>query len=320
MNKAILSVGAVAVIAAGGIGFYSHTINAKAKDALDGYVEDLKASGQFSDVSYESVNASFGGDLEIKNFTMTPSAGEDSVTFKSIKVDNIDYGHETPHHMNVNIEGLKIPENVQEQLKADNTPVAAYFKSIGVEDTVPLAINFSYDYDEANEQTQDSELSMGIAKFGRYEFKSTTKNIPIDFYKNSDNSDPMLMQMQVMNMLNTASFPSISMAYTDEGGLNDILDIMANEMSVERDEYKQQISSQAQMMAEMFIPPGMEAFKLNALTQLDSFLEGDKSLQISLNPEHGGSFQELQPIVMEAVMKQDYQAVIDLLKLDIVSK
>lgn len=321
MNKAVVAILAVVVLIAVGFGGYNFIVNKKAAEALDTYIEEMKASPQISDASYESVKASFGGDITIKNFSITPADTGETMTFEEIFATNVDMSHETPHHMDITVTGMKVPERMKNDMT--NNPdenVQKLMEKLNIKDSIPLVAKFAYNYEEANEMKQTSAFSLGLPKLGTYKLDMVTKNIPIDAFEGAENQDPMMMQIKMMEVFSQASIPSLSMSLDDDGGVNDILALAAEKSGADVEQMRAQMIMQLGMMADQFVPPGLDDFKANAVGQISSFLEGGKELKVSIAPDMDGKVESLQPLIMNAFMSGDFNSIISSLKLEVEAK
>ena len=69
----------------------------------------------------------------------------------------------------------------------------------------------------------------------------------------------------------------------------------------------------------LFLPSTGQNFARTAGAEMAEFLEGGKTIRMSLAPEYGGNVQALQQEVMGAVLTGDYDKVSELLHAEIVT-
>jgi hypothetical protein len=322
MNKAVIAVLALVVIIVAGVGGYNYMANKKAEEALDAYLVEMKASPQISDASYESVSVSFGGDITITDFSVTPVDTGEALVFEEVFATNVDLAHETPHHMDVTITGMKLTETMKAGLESNKDDEAAqkFLEKLNITDSIPLVAKFAYDYEEANEMKQTSAFSLSLPNLGAYKLDMVTKNIPIDAFEGAENQDPTMMQIKMMEVMSQASIPSLSMSLDDDGGVGEIMAIAAENSGADVDQMRAQMVVQMGVMADQFVPPDLAEFKEDAVSQIASFLEGGKELKVSIAPELDGSVEALQPVVMNAFMQGDFKSIINTLKLEVVAQ
>jgi hypothetical protein len=87
---------------------------------------------------------------------------------------------------------------------------------------------------------------------------------------------------------------------------------------VSPEEYRTLLVSQAQNFY-LFLPTTGQNFAKLAGAEMAEFLEGGKTISVSLAPEYGGNLQRLQADVMGAVFTGDYDKISELLHAEIIT-
>ncbi|MFT7561587.1 MAG: hypothetical protein ACI93R_003516 [Flavobacteriales bacterium] len=316
--KIVIAIAGLAVVGAVGAFGYHHHINTQAQEGLDNYLEELTASHQFSAASYDSISVSFGGTVTIERVSLTPIDSEEAVVIQHVEAFNIDLSHDVPHTMNVIMSGIELNEKAQVQLAGDNAALGQYLRSIVTGNVLPFNAEMSYVYNEADEKEQNTQFSFGLDDVARYEMFIQTKNIPIELMFQTDRDDPAA-QAEAMQAVYAASLPSFSVSIEDLGGVNSLMKIYAEEAQVSEEELREQMIEGLSAMALQMLPPGLEDFSHDSLAELNNFLLGGKRLSVALSPAHDGNIEKLQPELMSAFMEEDFEAIIELLQLEVVA-
>jgi hypothetical protein len=181
---------------------------------------------------------------------------------------------------------------------------------------LPLELDYSHRYDPDNAHQLDSTMKMTVPEYFTLDAKSVTRGIEMETLEQLNNPDPLIAQQQLMALMQVAEFPSMQMTLQDHGVVDDMLALSAQELGVSPQDYRTLLVSQAQNFY-LFLPPTAQSFAMAAGAEMAEFLEGGKTISVSLAPEYGGSLQRLQEEVMGAVFTGDYNKVSELLHLEI---
>jgi hypothetical protein len=71
--------------------------------------------------------------------------------------------------------------------------------------------------------------------------------------------------------------------------------------------------------AYLFLPQNAQTVGMTIGAELAEFIEGGKTITVTLAPEYGGKLQQLQQEVMGAVFTGNFAQVVDLLHLEVVT-
>ncbi|WP_096086606.1 hypothetical protein [Agaribacterium haliotis] len=291
-------------------------IHSQVEQKVNAAISKLEQNENIDKVSYEDLDvAPFGREIELVGISFETKDSADPVKFESMRIYDYDINNELPHYMNVAIEGLLLPDSMVQELAADDSAFADYLKSVGVAQTLPVQASFSYNYQEEENQTQTAQLAIALPEVLGYEADWITKGVPLELLY-ADPAD-QTAQMQAMMAMTSGYYPKIAMSLTDLGGVPVFMQELADEQQISVDELKTQWQQLMQMQASVVLPPGLQGPANDAIEQVGVFLSGGKSLQLSVEPEFEGSFEQLSMPVMQAFMSGDFQTVIDLLKLQV---
>ncbi|MER2492496.1 hypothetical protein [Catenovulum sediminis] len=316
MKKGIIITAGAVCIVAGCVTFAQIKANEYAKTQLDSYLAKLKTQGVISQANYQTIDVSLFGSVELTNLALHSADLPESITLQKVTISDFDVQHDIPHSMKVRLEGVKLPINLQDEKFNHSGVFAEYVSNLGYTDQLPLTAEVQYQYDAQNAHTYTSSLDIGLTQLGNYHISATTKNIPLNVLMElTANKTPN--QAQIASVLQTAALPNLAISFKDEGAVSTYINISAKETGMAQQKVKARVNEVLAMQADMLLPPQLDAFKVQLLAEIESFMDGNKTLKVSINPEHQGEVNKLQPEVIAALMKQDFANIIKLLKLEI---
>jgi hypothetical protein len=184
---------------------------------------------------------------------------------------------------------------------------------------IPLELDYTHRYDPANAHQLDSTMKLTVPEYFTLDASSVTRGIEMETLEQLNNPDPLIAQEQMTALMQVAEFPSMHMTLQDSGLVDDMLALSAQQLGVSPEDYRTLMVSQAQNFY-LFLPPGAQAFAMAAGAEMAEFLQGGKTLSVSLAPEYGGNVQRLQAEVMGAVFTGDYGKVSELLHLEVTTE
>ena len=108
-----------------------------------------------------------------------------------------------------------------------------------------------------------------------------------------------------------------------ETALGAFLDAMiataAEQNGVAPEDFRTLLVSQVQNFY-LFLPQTAQGLAMSAGAEIAKFLEGGKTLSLSIAPEYGGNIKQLQEEIMGAVFTGDYNKVSEVLHLEITAQ
>ncbi len=312
LKKILIAVPVVALAAGGGAWWYA---NQQAKTIVDERLADMVASGGYDEATYEELHIGLNGGITMKNLNIVQ--GPLAYTLQDITVTEFDYTSEFPRTMDVTIDGLKVA--VEDNADPEIAAFAATLRQLGLDEDVPLHINYKLLYDPDNAHQTDSKMHMTVTDSFTIDATSVTRGVPMTAFAELDNADPVVAQQQMMALLESAEFPSMQMTLQDHGFLDSMITMSAEQNGVSPEDFRNLLVSQVTNMY-LFLPPTAQNLAMATGAELAEFLEGGKTLSVSLTPDYGGKVQTLQAEIMGAVFTGDYDKISQLLHLEITTQ
>jgi len=313
LKKILVSVVAV-VMAGAGLTWY--IANHQARRIVDERITALVDSGRYDKLSYDSLNVDPDGSIDMSGLLIEQDGV--SVIIDSIEITDFDYAHEVPWTMNMAMSGFRFPEGLGKLMEEENPVAAAYLSQMLTNESLPLQMRYQYAYNPENDHQIDAKMHMGLADSFDFTLQSVTRKIALEALTNPElnNPDPAVAMSQITALLTAGELPSTTVTLQDHGILNTLLESAAQTSNATPEDVRNLLSSQAKNFY-LFAPQNVQGVAMQAGIQLAEFLQGGKTLAISINPEFGGNFQQLQPQIMGAVFSGDFNAVVELLHLEI---
>src|SRR5690606_21906322 len=186
-----------------------------------------------------------------------------------------------------------------------------YLDSLREGETLPLAIDYRYRYNPNDGYLLESDMGFSLENAASGRFSSTMRNVPLEQLFAGD-MDPALAQMRLLSTLAAARIPTAEASITDHGFVQAMVEINARESSIQPVEFRARLQRQAENL-HLFAPAALEPFARDAGAQLSRFLEGGRTLELSLRPAHDGDMQLLQTEIFASFLGQDYARILELL-------
>lgn len=312
MKKILVTILLLAVAAGGGAYWF---VNDRARTLVDARMEEMVASGSYYSARYESLRVGLTGDISMTNLNIVQ--GPLDYTLQDITVTNLDYANESPRHFDLSVSGLRLAPLAA----ADDPGLAALgsmLQDLSTGESVPLQLDYSHRYNPDNAHQIDSLMRLAVPEFFTLDASSTTRNIQMEMLDGLNDADPLVAQQQLMALMQAAEVPSMQVTLQDHGFVEGMLTTSAAENGVAPEDFRRLLISQAQNFY-LFLPPNAQAFAMAAGAEMAEFLEGGKTLSVSVAPEYGGSLQRLQQEVMGAALTGDYGKISELLHLEIIT-
>lgn len=310
MKKFLIAGFVLLVVAGGGAYWY---VNDRARTVVDERIDEMVASGAYDSASYESLRVGLTGDITLTNVNIVQGALD--YTVQNITVTNLDYANEFPRHIDVSVKGLRVA-SLGDTDDPRAAALGAMLQQLPSDEYIPLELDYRHRYDPDNAHELDSTMRLAIPEFFTLDTSSVTRNIEMQTLDQLNNADPLIAQQQLMALMQAAELPSMSVTLQDHGIVDDMLAASAAGNGVSPEDFRRLLVSQAQNFY-LFLPQNAQGFAMAAGAEMAEFLEGGKTLSVSVNPEYGGSLQRLQQEVMGAFLTGDYGKISELLHLEI---
>jgi hypothetical protein len=310
MKKILVAAFVLIAVGAGGLHWY---VNDRAQTLVDERIDEMVASGAYDSASYDTLSVSLLGNITMTNVNIVQ--GPLNYTVRNVNVANYDYANEFPRHVDLSVKGLRVAAlgNIDDPRAA---ALGALLQRLPADEDIPLELDYQHRYDPDNAHQLESTMRLAIPEFFTLDTSSTTRNIEMHTVYQLDNADPLVVQQQVMTMMQAAEVPSMSLRLQDHGIVDDMLATSAAGNGVSPEDFRRLLVSQA-LNFYLFLPQNAQAFAMAAGAEVAEFLEGGKTLSVSINPEYGGSLQSLQQEAMGAFFTGDYGRISELLHLQI---
>jgi hypothetical protein len=117
-------------------------------------------------------------------------------------------------------------------------------------------------------------------------------------------------------LMQDADIPSATIALRDLGIVDAMMGILGEESGISAGDYREQFLVQMQTMV-LFTPQQLQPLAQRFLSSFAEFLEGEKTLQVSVTPEYGGNVQQLQGEMMGAFYIGNFARIEEMLNLEI---
>src|SRR6056300_1887000 len=122
--------------------------NYRLKTVVDFRVDELIASGDYQEITYDSVGIQFNGEIALENLYVIDSNSNEYI-LENIRISEFDYFNEVPHHLHLSAQGLRFPAAAPafgDGFFFNDTPYTDIYTNLN---TLPYTTLFRYDFDPA---------------------------------------------------------------------------------------------------------------------------------------------------------------------------
>lgn len=310
-KKLLLIIPGALIIILGAVYFFA---NYRLKTVVDLRVEELIASGDYQEITYDSVALQFNGEITLENLYVMDSNLNEYI-LENIRISEFDYFNPVPHHLHLSAQGLRFPAAAPSFGNGLNNLLNNYIASMMDGDLLPLTMNYRYNYQPEANNRMDIEADLALPGSFFLSAEAQILNLPMEGM-NENTPDNVNSPTSVSMMLQNADIPAALIALRDDGMVAEISALQGTALGTSGDEYRQQLLEQLQAAA-LFVPPQMQALAQDLLGNFAEFMTGEKTLQISIRPQYNGNIKQLQLEVMAAFYTGDIGHIAELLQLDI---
>ena len=314
MKKNIFFALAFVLFAGAGVSYFY--FNRSAQAAVDKHFERMVASGNYDKIDYDDFQVDLFGDIKMTNLHLVKAGQE--VILKNIAVTNMDYKHEIPHTMEVAVSGVSFPTGIP--FMSDDA-MGRYAKSLVVADELPLELHYSYDYAPDNAYQVDTDLSLRLPSAFILDISGIMRNVPLESLIDASglDPDPAVAQLQMMQKLANVEIPAANWTLKDEGLVQALIAANAEEAGQPVETVREGMKSQIRDMY-LYLPQSAQGFGMTTGIQLAAFLDGGKTLSITLAPDYNGNVQQLQQEITTAAFTGNFSRIAELLHLEILTQ
>ncbi|HTQ98543.1 MAG TPA: hypothetical protein VMH83_01075 [Candidatus Acidoferrum sp.] len=283
----------------------------KARSLVDEQLQQLVASGSYEKADYASLWLSplrtlTLGELELKQ-------PDFDLVVEQLSVSDIDFFHAPPHHLAITARGLRFPQGLPD-LSATSPLLATLLRSVSHDDTVLATIEYSYDTaaNDANRTLYTIALSLPNLAELRVDAEA--------LHWLHDASPASLMSANTatgqVQTPGDAAVPRATLSLHDSGVVSIFLQAMAEDSHTSIADARAVLTSQLRN-ADQLLPANLRNLALTGGAELAKFLDGNKTLTLTITPVHDGNIALLQQELMGAVLTGNYDQVAALLQLKI---
>lgn len=309
-------IAALGLTAAGAWFYIDHSVHATVDEFLRAQVEQ----GRYEEAHYGDLSYTYSGDISLYDLHIR-QAGV-TMLFKQVDIADIDLENEFPHRMDISIDGIQIVDGLDELLAGSDPNVAVLTQWFPPGEVIPLHASYRYDYAPENEHHIDSAMNITLPEYGTLSVSGIMRKLSLadlSAMEAAAAGDPAQAQAQMLQLFTQAEIPRLAVSLQDLGMLEKYFEEAAVEFNTQPEQYKNMLISQARN-AYLFAPAMVQELAQDAGDQLAEFLEGGRTLTLTLEPQFNGSVQQLQPQIMGAVFTNNINAVVDLLNLELVTQ
>lgn len=310
MKKLLLILPVVLLLALAGTWFWG---NYRVKALVDARIAEFIANGDYLALDYEDVGVDFSGDITLTNLHVVDTTGYEYV-LDEILITNYDYANAQPHHLDLTATGMRLPGGIPQFGTSPNRALNAYMDSVMDEDFLPLTFNYRYNYLPDEEQQLDTAFSIALPGSFHLSSDMVMRNVSLEELSNQPQAAANPVQYSLM--LQDADIPSADITLRDLGLIDAMMAIQGESLGMSAEDYHMQFLAQLQTMV-LFAPRQLQPLAQRFLTSLAEFLDGEKTLMLSIAPEFGGNVQQLQGEIMGAFYIGNFARIEEVLNLEI---
>lgn len=292
-------------------------INYFVKTMVDERMAEFVAAGYYQSLDYESVNLAFNGDINLQSLHVTDTVGNEYI-IDNIRVSDFDYFNEFPHRLNLSAEGLRFPAGIPAFGNSPSTTWNSYLEGVMENDYLPIVLNYQYLYSPEESNAMTNAFSIALPNSFLLTTNSAMENISLEEFNNIA-LGPGTSATQYSLSLQDSNILFASIALQDLGLVPALLSVQGEVNNLDPAEYRQQLLAQLQTMV-LFAPQQLQALASTLVLNVASFLEGERTLRVSVTPENGGNVQQLQGEIMGAFYIGNFNRIVEVLNLEIVTE
>jgi hypothetical protein len=293
--------------------------NQRARAVVDNRIEQMLATGAYEDISYQALQVHLNGDISLSDLRVVNPAGE--FIFQDIEVSNFDYTNEVPRNLEVKVRGVKLPADLTSLAAGNGTALPGLIKELSTDEILPLEIDYLHSYAPEQQFQLDSDLRVALPGALTLQVNSMTRNLDLQTYNDRSDldPDPAMAQLQMMDRLQELEIATATLSVQDHGLVAAMLTDMAQQYGSTPEDMRTLLTSQVNNLY-LFAPQNMQSLAMDAGQQLAIFLEGGKTLSVSVTPQLQGRLSLLQTELMAAAFIGNFARIVEVLELEIAAQ
>ena len=310
MKKLLVIIPAALLLAAGGIWFFA---NQQVKNLVDMRIAEFIENGDYQALDYEKVSVDLRGDIALANLHVVNAFGYEYI-LEDIRITDFDYANEQPQHLSLAASGIRFPGGLPRFGDSPNPALNAYLDTVMDADHLPVTFNYRYSYQPEDDRQLDTTFSIALPGSFQISSDSVMRNVSPEQFGNQAQAagNPVGYSM----MMQDADIPSANIALLDLGIVDAVMAINGGNAGLSADQYRMQLLAQLQTML-LFAPQQLQPLAQRLLAGFAEFLEGGRTLRLSIAPEFGGNIQQLQGEILGAFYIGNFNRIEEVLNLTI---
>jgi len=317
MKTTVIAVTAATIITAGAGGLYY--VDQRIRGEVDARLAAAVASGQYEALHYEALGYGFDGSINISGLHIQQLGTQ--YRLDQIKVSKLDYRENFPREVQVSIRGLSFPAGLPDLSATENVQLGALLSRIATDDSIALELDYNHNYQPDQAHQLDSSVSLRVPALMNMGFSSSVRNLPIDTLSGGPDtdSDSTTAEQAWLQLMSEAELPSLQLSMQDLGLVQSMMEIGGMQFNATPEDYRNMLASQARN-AYLFLPQNAQQLGMDAGAELAEFLEGGRTLTLTLEPQFNGRIEQLQTRLMGALLIGDFKGMAELLNLQLKSE
>lgn len=310
-RKLLVALFASAILMAGLYGIASLLAHRMVDDQLEALVQ----SGAYQRADYASLWLLPTGTLQISGLHVEQTGNE--LVINDIAISDIDFLHPTPWHMTLSASGLHFPDGLPDLSGTGNRVMETVLQEFSADNTVPLQLQYSYNYNPDNSEQIVYNTSLVLPDWFKLVVDTETRNLPLESLQAiRETEDPAAAALLQQSALAAAALPRAELRLTDNGFVARLVEMTAQRLGTPPPDLREQLKSQVQNYY-LFLPASLQTMAMQIGNELAMFLDGNKTLALTIQPAYEGKLELLQPEVMGVVLTGNFDRAIELLQLQI---
>lgn len=310
MKKLLTIIPLTLLLAVGSTWFYA---NRHVKALVDSRIAEFIEDGDYQALNFENVSIDLRGNILLANLHVVDTTGVEYI-LEEIRITDFDYANEQPQHLSLTASGIRFPNGIPRFGNSPNRALNAYLDTVMDEDLLPMTFNYRYNYQPNDDRQLDTTFSIALPGSFKISSDSVIKNVSLEQFGNHPGAaaNPVTFFM----MMQDADIPSANIALRDLGMVDALMAINGENAGLSAADYRMQFLTQMQAML-LFAPQQLQPQAQRFLASIAEFLEGERTLKLSITPKFGGNIQQLQGEILGAFYIGNFSLIEEILNLEI---
>ncbi len=288
-----------------------------AQRMVDEQLTRLVTSGNYQQADYANLWLLPNGTLLLRELHLQQQ--DFNLVINTIEVSDMDYLHAIPWHLSVRIDGIHFPDGLAPLSGSDSRLLTSALEELVDSDTLSVQATYSYRYEPASDEQIVYNAALSLPGYFDAAAATETRHLSLQELEDMREAAPDYLLAMQQAALSDAALPRAALHITDRGLVDKYIKVTAENLGTDAATLRPQLKSQVRNY-HLFLPENLQTLAITAGSALSSFLDGGKTLSLTITPAYGGSLQQLQPEVMGVVLTGDFERAAELLKLEVVAE